>query len=216
MSIVTTDQLLKQLNWRYATKRFDRDRKIDAETWSALEDVLVLTPSSYGTQPWKFIVITDQAVKDKLVPLSWNQGQVAECSHYVVFAIRKNVDARHIDSYIKRITEVRGVTTEMLAGFRKVLIGDVVEGPRSKWVNEWATRQVYIALGNFMTSAAVLGIDTCPMEGFEPEKYDEALGLGEQGLASVVACAAGHRHAGDKYANLPKVRFLKDEVITRI
>jgi nitroreductase len=216
MSTATTGQVLQQLKWRYATKRFDAGRKIAPRVWEALEEVLVLTPSSYGVQPWKFIVITDQALREELVPCSWGQRQVADCSHYVVFAIRKNIDAAHIDRYVKRMAEVRGGSPEDLATVRQMILGNVIEGPRGKIVNEWAARQAYIALGNFMTSAALLGIDTCPMEGFEPAKYDEALGLGKPNLASVVACCAGYRHAGDKYAGLPKVRFPKEEVIIHI
>jgi nitroreductase len=212
----TTEQVLKQLNWRYATKEFDPARKISAGDWASLEEMLVLTPSSYGTQPWKFLVITDQATKDQLVPFSWGQKQVADCSHHVVFTIRKNLDINYIDIYINRIAEVRGTTPESLAGFRKLLVGNLIEGPRNKWVNEWAARQVYIALGNFMTCAALLGIDTCPMEGLEPDKYDEALGLEAAGLSTVVACPAGYRLATDKYAALPKVRFKKEDVIARI
>ena len=212
----TTEQVLKQLNWRYATKEFDPARKISAGDWALLEEMLVLTPSSYGTQPWKFLVITDQATKDQLVPFSWGQKQVADCSHHVVFTIRKNLDINYIDIYINRIAEVRGTTPESLAGFRKLLVGNLIEGPRNKWVNEWAARQVYIALGNFMTCAALLGIDTCPMEGLEPDKYDEALGLEAAGLSTVVACPAGYRLATDKYAALPKVRFKKEDVIARI
>ncbi len=216
MSTATCEQVLKQLKWRYATKRFDPARKIAPEVWEALEEVLVLTPSSYGAQPWKFIIVADQATKEKLLPVSYGQKQIVDCSHLVVFAIRKDVDGDHIDSHLKRIVEVRGGSHEALAPLRKIMIGDVVEGERGKNVNEWATRQVYIALGNFMTSAALLGIDTCPMEGFQPDKYDDVLGLTSFGLASVVACCAGYRDAGDKYAAMPKVRFHKDDVIVRI
>ena len=216
MSTVSCEQVLKQLKWRYATKHFDSSRKITPHDWEALEEVLVLTPSSYGAQPWKFIVVTDQATKEKLLPASYGQKQIVDCSHLVVFTIRKDVDGNHVDSHLKRIVEVRGGSHEALAPLRNMMIGDFVEGPRGKIVNEWATRQVFIALGNFMTSAALLGIDTCPMEGFQPEKYDDILGLTSFGLASVVACCAGYRHADDKYAGLPKVRFHKDDVIVRI
>ena len=176
----------------------------------------MLTPSSYGAQPWKFIVVTDHAMKEKLVAFSYGQRQVADCSHFVVFAIRKDLGGDHIDAHLKRIVEVRGGSHEALAPLRSMIMGNVVEGEAGKIVNEWATRQVYLALGNFMTSAAILGIDTCPMEGFQPAKFDDALGLAAFGLASVVCCCAGYRHAGDKHASLPKVRFHKDDVVMRI
>ena len=213
---ITTDTLLAQLNWRYATKAFGPAKKISTADWTALEQVLVLTPSSYGMQPYKFLVITDPAVRQRLVPVSWNQTQPVDCSHYVVFAVRTTTGEADVDAYMARIAAVRGGTADALGGFKKMLMSDIVTGPRSAIVQEWATRQAYIALGNFMTAAALAGIDTCPMEGFVPEKYDEILGLPAKGLASVVACAAGYRAEGDKYATLPKVRFPASDLIVHI
>ncbi|MCG3146778.1 MAG: putative NAD(P)H nitroreductase YfkO [Verrucomicrobiae bacterium] len=214
--MISHTTLLQQLRWRYATKKFDSTKTIPAADWQALEEALVLTPSSYGLQPWRFIVITDPATKEKLVPVSWGQRQVADASHLVVFTIKKNMSAADVDRHLERIAAVRGGTAQSLASFRKMMLSDVIEGPRSKIVNEWATRQVYIALGNFMTSAAMLGIDTCPLEGIEPEKYDAILGLPARGLATMVGCVAGYRAADDKYAALPKVRFPHEAVIERI
>ena len=210
---VSNETLLQQLKWRYATKKFDSTKKISTEDWKTLEEALILTPSSYGLQPWKFIVITDQATKEKLVPVSWNQQQLADCSHVVVFAIKKSMGEKDIDEYLERISDVRGVPVESLAPYRGMMVGDLIEGPRSLSINVWAWRQIYIALGNFMTCSAMLGIDTCPMEGLDPAKYDEILGLGKRGLATSVVCVTGYRAADDKYASLPKVRFEKDEVI---
>lgn len=213
---ITNEALLAQLHWRYATKAFDLARKITAADWAALEAALILTPTSYGFQPYRFVVITDQVTKENLVPLSWNQKQPAECSHFVVFAAMTNVKEANVDHYLARTAEVRGVAVETLAFFRKMLVGDIVTGPRSQQQFEWATRQTYIALGNFMTAAALVGIDTCPMEGIEPAKYDELLGLPAKGYNTVVACAAGYRAAGDKYASAPKVRFSADELVIHI
>jgi nitroreductase len=213
MNTLSPTDLLACLTWRYATKKFDASKTIPAETWTALEDALVLTPSSYGLQPWKFLVITDTEIRQQLLPLSWKQAQVTDCSHYVVFTIKKNLTAEHVDHFVQTTAQVRGTPADSLTGFRNMMVNDVVYGARSFNVNEWATRQAYIALGNFMTCAAVLGIDTCPMEGIEPIKYDEALGLASQGWATVVACAAGYRSPEDKYAELAKVRFPKAEVV---
>ncbi len=210
---ISTTTLLERLNWRYATKKFDANQTISESTWQALSDSLVLTPSSYGLQPWKFWVITNPAIKAELKPVSWNQDQITDCSHLVVFSIKKNLTAEHIDHFIERTAEVRGVTSESLAGYRNMMVSDVVHGVRSLTVFEWATRQTYIALGNFMTSAALLGVDTCPLEGLDPAKYDQILGLPSKGYATVVACAAGYRASDDKYANLAKVRFTNSEVI---
>ncbi|HEX8296865.1 MAG TPA: NAD(P)H-dependent oxidoreductase [Chthoniobacteraceae bacterium] len=213
---IATDTLLAQLQWRYATKSFDPARKIPPADWAALEQALILSPSSYGMQPYRFIVITNPEVKEQLVPFSWNQKQPAECSHYVVFAARTENTEADVDRYLARIAEVRESAVDSLGGFRKMLLSDLVAGPRGKIAHEWATRQAYIALGNFMTAAALVGIDTCPMEGFVPEQYDAALGLPEQGFKSVVACAAGYRLESDKYATLPKVRMPASQLVTHL
>ena len=207
------ETLLECLNWRYATKKFDPNQIISDDTWQTLCEALVLTPSSYGLQPWKFWVITNQKLKEELKPLSWNQAQVTDCSHYVVFSIKKNLTVDGVDRFVERTAEVRGITTESMTAYRNLMVGDVIDGSRSLIVNEWATRQAYIALGNFMTSAALLGVDTCPMEGIEPANYDRLLGLSSKGYATVVACAAGYRAEDDKYAELAKVRFPMSEVI---
>jgi nitroreductase len=216
MNTIDREQLVNQLHWRYATKQFDPRRKISAEDWSALEEALVLTPSSFGLQPWKFIVITDPAVKEKLVAASWGQRQPADCSHLVVFAIKKDLGEREIDAFLKRMAEVRNVSVESLKAHRDMMVGSLVKGMDSAARNTWAQRQVYIGVGTFLTSAALLGIDACPMEGFEPAKYDEILGLDKLGLSAVVVATAGYRTTTDKYATLKKVRFPKDEVILHI
>jgi nitroreductase len=213
---VTTDTLLQQLRWRYATKKFDPAKKISDAAWQALEQTLILTPTSYGVQPLRFLVITDHGVRAQLASASWNQKQPADCSHYVVFAARIRNTEADVDRYLGRIAEVRGSSVEAQAGFKKMLMSDIVHGPRGQRALEWATNQAYIALGNFMTAAALLGIDTCPMEGFEPDRYDAILGLPEQGYRAAVACAAGYRSSEDKYAALAKVRFPANELIHHI
>ena len=209
------DALLAALRWRYAVKRFDPARKIEPATWRALEEALVLTPSSYGLQPWKFVVVEDPATRERLLPLSFNQRQVVDASHLVVFCIRKALTPDDVQRHVVRTAEVRGVPPESLAKFGAMMVRDMVHGPRSLHVNDWAANQLFIALGNFMTAAALLGVDTCPMEGFEPAKYDDFLGLSARGLAATVCCAAGYRGADDKYATLPKVRFEAKDVIER-
>lgn len=208
--------LIEKLNWRYATKSFDPEKKISEDDWSTLEQALVLTPSSYGLQPWKFFVIQNQELKESLVAASYKQQQVAQCSHLLVFAVRTHMTPEDIDRLITSTARARGVETKSLDFYRQMMIGDIVEGPRSEDAVGWAKLQSYIALGNFMTSAALLGIDCCPMEGFVPAMYDEALGLGEKGLTTAVVCPAGYRAADDKYANAPKVRYPESELIEHI
>ncbi len=214
MQNLSPEKLIESLEWRYATKKFDANKKIDKRTWEALEKSLILSPSSYGLQPWKFIVVQDQDLKEKLKACSYNQAQVADCSHVVAFAIKEKLDEAHIDSYIDQIVKVRGVDASTMEGFKKVIMGDLVNGSRSQVISEWAARQAYIALGNFMTSAALVGVDTCPLEGINPAKYDEILGLPGSGWKVVVACPAGYRAADDKYSAIKKVRFdAKDLII---
>jgi nitroreductase len=216
MHSISTEMVLKQLNWRYATKNFDPAKKIPAEDWRALEHALVLAPSSFGLQPWKFIVVNDPAIREKLVEVSWNQRQVVDASHMLVFAIRKNLSVADVERYFDRIVEVRGVDHQSLEGFKKVVTGFVTTSRPGFDVNTWSALQTYIALGGFMTAAAMLGIDTCPMEGIDPRKYDEILGLEKLGLATVCACPAGYRAVDCKYATMPKVRFKHEDVIMRV
>lgn len=213
MENLRPEKLIESLEWRYATKKFDAAKKIDAKTWSMLEKALVLTPSSYGLQPWKFIVVQDQGIKDQLRAFSWNQSQVSDCSHHVVFAIKEKMDEEHISHFIEQTAKVRGMDPASLDGYKKMMMGDLVNGARSKVITEWAARQAYIALGNFMTAAAIVGVDTCPLEGIDPVKYDEILGLTGTGWKVVCACPAGFRASDDKYANAKKVRFDSSEVI---
>jgi nitroreductase len=213
---VSTETVLNQLRWRYATKQFDPQRRISAEDWSALEQSLVLTPSSFGLQPWQFIVVTDQQTKDKLRPVSWNQSQIADASHVVVFAVKKDLGPADVERYIARIADTRKVSTDSLQGFKDVLLGFLSQPADQFDLNGWATRQVYIALGNFLNTAALIGVDTCPMESIDPAKYDEILGLSAKGYKTVVVAAAGYRADSDEYATLPKVRYNADELITHV
>jgi nitroreductase len=201
---MTTSELLTALEWRYATKVFDPAQKIPAETWATLEQSLVLTPSSFGLQPWKFLVITDPALREQLVPHAWNQRQVADASHLVVMVVKKALSEADIDAFMASIVEVRGGTADALAGYRQMIMGSHSQGYMS---TEWAKKQAYIALGQLMTACALLQIDTCPMEGFVAAKFDEILGLEAQGLTCAVLCPVGYRSADDRYASLPKVRY---------
>ncbi|MDD5198324.1 MAG: NAD(P)H-dependent oxidoreductase [Terrimicrobiaceae bacterium] len=216
MKRIEEEHLLAALRWRYATKQFDPAKKIDPRTWAALEETLVLAPSSFGLQPWKFIVITDPAVKESLVPLSYGQRQIADASHVVVFTVRHPVDAAHVRSHIERTAAVHGTPVENLARFENVVTEFLTNPPPGLDVLSWSTHQVYLAFGGFMTAAALLGVDTCPMEGLDPAAYDKALGLEGSGYFTVAVCPSGYRAAGDKSASRAKVRFAKDQLITHI
>ena len=213
MSPVAPDTLINALNWRYATKIFDPARKVSAGDLKILEQSLVLTPSSFGLQPYRFLMVTDPQVRASLREVSWGQSQVTDASHLVVFLARKALTEVDVDHYLARIAEVRGDQGDHLAGYRAMMVNTLVTGPRAATVPEWAARQAYIALGQFMASAAMLGLDTCPMEGLDADKYDEILKLTGTPFRTVVACPVGYRAEGDKYASLAKVRFPLDELI---
>lgn len=212
MATMTPEELLQQLQWRYATKEFDAQRKIQADVWGKIEQSLVLTPSSFGLQPWKFVCISDQETKDALLEHSWNQRQVADCSHMVVLCAKDTMDPENIDAWLDRLCEVRGVTRDTLEGYAGMMTGFFADMSPEQTA-AWAKNQVYIALGQLMAAAAVLGVDSCPMEGIVPAGYDRILGLRGTGFSTSVGCAVGYRSKADKYATLPKVRYAPELVI---
>jgi nitroreductase len=215
MTPATAHSVIEALRWRYATKQFDPSRKIPEPTWHALEQALVLSPSSMGLQPWKFIVVQENGLRKKLAAASWGQSQPVECSHFVVFAGRRGLDGTDVERHVARTAEVRGVSRDSLKGYADMLHGGTGRGRDLGILDNWMANQVYIALGAFMTAASILGVDTCPMEGLEPATYDSILGLDRQGYGTLCACAAGYRSSDDKYAKLPKVRFKPEDVIVR-
>jgi nitroreductase len=212
---ITPDRVLSSLRWRYATKHFDPARKIPAETWNAVEESLVLTPSSFGLQPWRFLVIQDPGVRANLATESWNQPQVTQASHYVVLTARTNLEPADIDAWIERLAEVQGRSVESLAPVKGMIEG-FAQGMSHEARQAWNTRQAYIALGQLMATAAVLEIDTCPMEGLSAAGYDKLLGLEGSGYTTVVACALGYRAETDRFATMPKARFERSRVIRHI
>ncbi|MBL8756932.1 MAG: NAD(P)H-dependent oxidoreductase [Phycisphaerae bacterium] len=212
----TTRELLDALSWRYATKKFDPSRAIPDGTWTALERALVLAPSSFGLQPWRFVVVTDKSTREALLPHSWNQTQVVDASHLVVFAARTTVNADDVKRHLDRIAEVRGVPRASLDAYGSMMLGFVEKPAPGFDLGGWAARQVYIALGQFMASAALLGVDTCPMEGIDAAAYDRVLGLPAQGYRTWCVCPAGYRAPDDPYAAQPKVRYPHEMVLRRV
>jgi nitroreductase len=213
MSAISPEAALARLNWRYAVKKFDSTKTIPAATWAALEQAVVLSPSSTGLQPWKFVVVTSPELKKKLQPAAYNQAQITDCSHLVVFCAKAPPTLKDADRHVERTAEVRGVPVSSLDGFRKMVVSAADKPPEEgTW---WAARQTYIALGVFLATAAMIGVDACPMEGFDPAQFDEILGLKAHGVKSFALAAAGYRAADDKYGTLAKVRLPLDEVIIR-
>ena len=210
---ISSEVLIKQLNWRYATKKFDASKKISEQDWDTLAEALRLSPSSYGLQPWKFIVVQNEELRQKLKQASWNQSQVTDCSHYVVFTYRRQIDASYIDHFLNAVSQVQGTPIENLKNYRNVILGDVVSGPRSQIIEPWVQRQTYIAMGFLLETAALLGIDACPMEGLDPSAYDHILGLKDGNYGTVASVALGYRSASDSMSSLKKVRYCLDEIL---
>ena len=216
MNTLSPESLLGRLHWRYATKKFDPAARIPGPVWDALEQSLVLAPSSFGLQPWKFLVVDNPATRAALEPKSWGQKQVTEADRFVVFTVKTGIDEAHVDHFLASQVAIRGGTVEALSGYRGLIVSSLKGAAATGRLDNWQTHQVYIALGQFMAAAAMLAVDTCPMEGLDPSAYDQVLGLAGTGYRTVVACAAGYRSAEDKYATMPKVRFPTAEVIQHV
>ncbi|MBL8864477.1 MAG: NAD(P)H-dependent oxidoreductase [Planctomycetia bacterium] len=215
MPVPNAEDVMAQLRWRYACKKFDPSKRIDPETWTRLEDSLVLTPSSYGLQPWKFFNVVHPSTREKLLPFTWGQKQVVDASHLIVFAVKANVGAADAEKLVAFSASTRGIPSTALEGYKNMMIGSLTRSTPEQ-VREWMSRQLFIALGVFLSTAAMLGVDACPMEGFQPDKYDEVLGLPAKGYHSVVLATVGYRAADDAYAGLAKVRYPKAELIEAI
>lgn len=215
MGKISNEKIVEQLNWRYAVKKFDAKRKISERDWETLEHSLTLAPSSFGIQPYKFIVVKDQETKNKLSQAAYGQTQPADCSHLVVIAYKKDIKDADVEHFIERIAAVRNAPKESLNEYEQTVKGSAMKARDEGYIESWNARQAYIALGFLLETAALLEIDACPMEGFVPEKVNEILGL--EDYRAVALCPLGYRDAeNDWLANLPKVRFLREELIQTI
>lgn len=209
------NSIIAQLNWRMATKSFDPAKKISDSDLELLTEALRLTPSSFGLQPWKFVVVENPELKAKLQVASYGQKQIIEASHLLVLCAKTTLGQADVDAYIQNVAEVRGLNLEVLDGFKKMMSG-FVAGKDKDALLSWATKQVYIALGNLLTTCAMASIDTCPMEGFDPAAYNEILGLEKFGVTAIVVCPVGYRLTDAPEANDKKVRFPKEELVIKI
>ena len=207
--------VLEHRTWRYATKKFDASKKVSDQDLETLMEATRLSASSYGLQPYHVFVITDQEVKEKLKPASWNQSQITDASHLIVFANATDFGEELVDDYLTNMSETRSIPLEGLKGYADLMKSKLMELTTEEKSN-WTARQAYIAFGNLMQAAAELKIDTCPMEGFEADKYNEILGLNDKNLNAAVVLAIGYRSEEDVTQHLPKVRKSKEELFTLI
>jgi nitroreductase len=198
-------QIIDSLKWRYATKKFDANRFLDDNQIETLKEAFNLTATSYGLQPIRLVVIKNKELQEQLVEHSWNQRQVADASHLLVICIENTVDEAYIDTYFDRVKAIRNTPDEILAPFKEFMMGSFKDKTQEE-LKTWSSKQAYIALGNLLTVCGTTQIDSCPMEGFIPEKYDEVLGLEAHGLSSVLVLPVGHRAEDDMFADFKKVR----------
>ena len=197
--------VIDKLNWRYATKKFDKDRDIPQEKIELLKEAFNLTATSYGLQPIKLLFLKDKKIQKELVQHSMDQEQVAQASHILIFCIETYIDTKYIETYFERIKSIRNTPEEILKPFEDFLIDDF-KGRSNADIEDWATKQVYLAMGNLLTVLAIEDIDSCPMEGFSPEVYDEILGLQKHNLKSVLVMPIGYRADDDMFSEFKKVR----------
>lgn len=195
--------IIEQLNWRYATKKYDTNKKISAEDLQTLKEAVRLSASSMGLQPYKVLSVESDELRALLREKSYGQPQVTDASNFFIFAAQNTVETTHIDAYIDLIAETRGVRTEDLKGYSDYLRNATLNLP-SEQASLWNAKQAYIALGTLLTAAAALNIDATPMEGFDTAAYSEALGLTDH--TAVVVCALGYRSPEDANQHHPKVR----------
>ena len=208
-------ELLESLRWRYATKQFDTERSLGEEQVQQLLEATNLAATSFGLQPFKLLVLRDQAKQDQLVASSYGQTQVAEASHLIVIAIRTDVDADYIGDYVKLMESQRSLPEGTLDQYKSVMV-DAITAMDEQAREVWATKQAYLALGTLLAACASAKIDACPMEGFLAAKYDEFFGLPEMNLHAVVVVPIGYRAADDKYQNYKKVRWELDDIVVKL
>lgn len=208
-------EILEALHWRYATKTFDANQKVaDADLTTILESGN-LAATSYGLQPFRFVVVSDQDTQDRLVPHSYRQPQVSQASHVIIIAARTDIDADYIREYAAMVEKARDLPVGQLDGYAKQMIGSLVTMSDDQRM-DWAKNQAYIALGNLMVACAALKIDSCPMEGFIASEYDTLLDLSSQNLTSTVVLPIGYRAADDATADYVKVRRPIEEMVIHI
>lgn len=197
--------IIKQLQWRYATKKFDANKYVSDEKLEIIKTAFNLTATSYGLQPIKLIILKNKKLQFELVACSMNQEQVKQASHVLVFCIETTIDKEYIETYFNRVKTIRKTPDKILNSFRKFLIDDFTI-KHEKEIYDWATKQAYLAMGNLLTVCAIESIDACPMEGFSPEEYDTLLDLKNKGLTSVLVMPIGYRAEDDFFADLKKIR----------
>jgi nitroreductase len=211
---MTKTPIIEALQWRYATKKFDTAKKVSETDLQELLEAMRLAPSSYGLQPWKFLVVTNNELRLKLREHAWGQPQVTDASHLIVLCARTDLNEAYVKKYAESIAKTRNIPVESLKNYEQMMLG-FVKNTTPEHLVEWAKLQVYLALGILLESTALKRIDACPMEGFDANKFDEILELKKQNLTTTVLCPIGYRSTDDKTATQAKVRFDANDTIIK-
>tara|TARA_R110000868_G_scaffold4211_7_gene26509 strand:+ start:41884 stop:42516 length:633 start_codon:yes stop_codon:yes gene_type:complete len=208
-------ELLDKLNWRYAAKAMN-GKKVPQDKIDHIIEAARLAPTSSGLQPFEIYVITNQEVKEKIKPVAWGQSVITDCSHLLVFAAWDTYTAERINKMFDLTNEIRGFKNEGWENYRQLLLNSYPQKDAEVNFNH-AAKQAYIAFSQAIAAAAFEGVDTTPIEGFDPVAVDEILGLREKGLRSAVILAVGYRKADqDWLVNLKKVRKSTEDLVTVI
>ena len=208
--------LIEKLQWRYATKKMDPSRSVPQEKLDQILEATRLTASSSGLQPYDLIVVTNKAIREKIQSIAWDQSQIVDCSHLLVFAAWDNYTADRINAMYDLANEIRNIKSEAAETYRQKLLGTYPL--RDSEVNfTHAAKQAYIGLGTALIAAAYDEVDCTPMEGFDPKALDEILNLKKKGLRSVVMLPLGYRQANEDWlVNLKKVRRPKEDFVIQL
>ena len=209
-------ELLEGLKWRYATKKFDASKKISTEDLEMLKEAISLTPTSYGLELYKVLLVENEEIRAQLKEAAWGQSQVTDASHVFVFCNYADVQESDIDAYLNRKATASGIQVADLKGYGDFMKKTVVHGMDAEMKGHWTTRQTYIALSNLMDACAELKIDSCPMEGFDNAQFNKILGLEEKGLNAAVVATVGYRAEDDATQHQPKVRKPLDELFETV
>lgn len=207
--------ILEHMKWRYAVKKFDAEKILPDEKVEGLKKAFNLTATSYGLQPITMLVIKNKTLQHRLVQHSFDQPQVSQASHVLIICVTADIDGRYIAQHFEQIKRIRGVSDEILDPFKDALVDDFSKKDK-KEIKEWCINQAYLAMGNLLTVCAIEKIDSCPMEGFDPDAYDELLNLKEKGLTSVLVLPIGYRAEDDIFADFKKVRKNLNESVIDI
>lgn len=208
-------ETIKSLQWRYAVKKFDENKTLTETQINTLKEAFNLTATSYGLQPVSMVVIHNKTIQKKLVEYSWNQQQIAQASHVLVLCIPNLYNEKDVEEYFDLVKKIRNTPEEILNPFKNFLMENFKQKSPEE-LFQWNKNQAYIALGNLMTVCALEKIDSCPMEGFVPEKYDEVLNLTSKNLKSVLVLPIGYRAEDDFMKDLQKVRKETNKIVHNI